>query len=111
MEITNKEIKDILDAFDRGEEMQVLRNLVSGFKWVDIVYDAKNSLLFDLSRDYEIRVKPQLKVIELFTYFTDGKKTLGILSEGKTEYDTHKISYLLDEENNPVLDSFKIELL
>jgi len=107
--MTNEEIKDILDAFDRGEKMQIGRILVSGFKWCDIVYSDKKDLFYDLYKDNDVRVKPEPKVIELFTSFMGRNTMLTDTSDHETNGDTHKITYLLNEENKPILDSFKIE--
>ncbi len=111
MEMTSKEIKEVYDAILNGETVQC-KQIGSG-KFLDIDFSnpedgAQNMLESVFERDCEWIVKPEPTKIELYGYLeVDGFAH----SDTKTELDTHKLTYLLDENNEPICESVKLEKL
>ena len=104
----NKEILKVLEAFDNGDKLEFE---VSSKHWRQQDFSYKREILEAIANGWRLRVKGKPKVIELFTSFMGRNTMLTDTSEMQTTGDTHKITYILDEENKPVLDSFKMEEL
>lgn len=112
MKMTNEEIKEVLDAFDLGKELQFKTDV----NWIISTSKSKQELLFNLYADEEIeyRVKPEPKKVELYGRFNLGKLGYSILDFTEdiwVESDTHKLSCLLNENGEPICDSIKLEKL
>lgn len=111
MKMTNEQIKEVLDAFDEGKEIEFY-SPTSG-EWTkdtDIDSDCKEDLLCALAQGYKYRVKPEPKKIELYTSIEETFE-FEACSIFKCKNDTHKLTYLLDENNEPICESVKLEKL
>ena len=108
--MTNEEIKEVLDALDKGKAIQVLYKDC----WKDSILkteEDKKELLYNFYKGYKYRVKPEPKKIELYGRFNSSNSVLDFTEDIWVESDTHKLSYLLDENGDPICDSIKLEKL
>ena len=114
MKMTNEEIKEVLDALDNGKAIQILRTENYSLIWEDSILkteEDKKELLYNFYIDYKYRVKPEPKKVELYGRFNLGNSVLDFTEDIWVESDTHKLSYLLDENGEPICDSIKLEKL
>lgn len=111
MKMTNEEIKEVLDALDNGKAIQILGTQNGTDTWLDSIVDNKKELLYNFYRGYKYRVKPEPENIELYGRFNLGNSVLDFTEDIWVESDTHKLSYLLDENGEPICDSIKLEKL
>lgn len=107
MKMTNEQIKEVLDAFDSEKELQYKTR--KG-EWIDSNAKCKKSLLYNIYIGHKYRVKPEPRKIELYTK-VDYDFELDYCSKEQFHADTHKITYLVDENDEPICESIKLEKL
>jgi len=106
--MTNEEIKEVLDAFDLGKQIEEYGEQEK--YWFKFLGE-KEVMIRLISRGVEYRVKPEPEKVELYGRFNLGNSVLDFTEDIWVESDTHKLSYLLDENGEPICDSIKLEKL
>ena len=101
MKMTNEEIKEVLDAFDLGKQIEEYGEQEK--YWFNYLGE-KEIMLRLITRGVIYRIKPEPRKLMYY----GGVGGFNDFNNGKA---THIISYLVEENGEPICDSVKLEKL